>query len=69
MFQEVIVCDLCGAEGCTVKEIAVQSVNPQLTMTEFAEANNRAFEINCLRCGHKHRFQFGKPEHRVQGKE
>jgi hypothetical protein len=76
MFQEVIVCDQCGAEGCTVKEITVQPVNPRLTMTEFAEkhghsrgktqvreeqqqANNRAFEIKCLRCGHTHHFQPG----------
>ena len=72
MFEEVIVCDQCGNEGCTVKEIAVQA---KVTMTEFAgkhgkvkdretqarelhrAAHNRAFEIKCHRCGHTHRFQ------------
>jgi hypothetical protein len=86
MFQEVIVCDQCGAEGCTVKEIAVQPEKPKLTMTEFAKKhrdhpgkslvakNNklvkaRAFELQCLQCGHRHRFQPGKPKLMQPGKD
>jgi len=44
--QDVIVCDQCGAEGCTVKEIAVR---PDV-QSEGSQA--RAFELHCIHCGH-----------------
>jgi len=71
MFDNVIVCDRCETEGCTVKEI---TVTPKITMKEFIKAASkartvaqesetirgrqpRAFVVTCPACGKEKRFQ------------
>ena len=63
MFQEVLICDRCGSEGCTVHEL---SSSVRLSMTEFKEQfgkgkspkrpSARAFEMRCGNCGFIDRF-------------